>query len=183
VDRVDFVRLEDRGSTAEDEALPIGYGQTISQPYTVAFMLELLWPRVGEKILDVGSGSGWTTALLAAIVGPKGKVCGVERVPELVGFGRANLAKYTLPQAEILQAGKELGLPEAAPFDRILVSAAAESSVPVRLVAQLKVGGILVMPVGEAIWCVEKLSGTQTRIEKHPGFVFVPLVGAKGEKG
>ncbi len=91
IKREDFLLPEDRSKAGIDNALPIGYGQTISQPATVAFMLELLQPRAGDKILDVGSGSGWTTALLAEIVGKRGKVYGVERILELKNFGKQNL--------------------------------------------------------------------------------------------
>ncbi|MBI2098367.1 MAG: protein-L-isoaspartate O-methyltransferase [Candidatus Wildermuthbacteria bacterium] len=175
IDRKDFVLPEYRDAAYEDYPLPISSGQTISQPYTVAFMLELLQPKSGEKILDVGSGSGWTTALLAHIVGSKGHVYGTEIIPELVAFGQRNLAKYRLPQARIVQAHKKLGMPKKAPFDKILASATA-SSLPKELVQQLKIGGILVIPVREDILRVRKISETKTDIQKFPGFTFVPLI-------
>jgi len=93
VDRIDFVPLKYLDEAYGDYPLPIGYGQTISQPFTVAFMLELLQPQKGDKILDVGSGSGWTTALLAHIVQEEGSVRGIELIPELVAFGKKNLNK------------------------------------------------------------------------------------------
>jgi protein-L-isoaspartate(D-aspartate) O-methyltransferase len=166
--------------TAESEAytdmpFPIGGGQTISQPYTVAFMLELLDPHPGQKILDIGSGSGWSTTLLADIVGKKGKIIGVERVPELLEYGRNNLAKFNFPHAQILPAYKQLGLPEEAPFDRILVSAAGDT-IPQELLDQLASSGVLVVPVKNSIWRVEKKTdGTLTHRE-FPGFIFVPLI-------
>src|SRR3989338_1180229 len=86
IDRKDFILPELSGYERLDQPLPVHGGQTISQPTTVAFMLDLLDPRPGQKILDVGSGSGWTTALLAEILGPKGRVFGVERIPKLVEF-------------------------------------------------------------------------------------------------
>lgn len=175
VDRKDFVPLERRVFSYQDDALAIGYGQTISQPLTVVFMLELLAPQKGEKILDLGSGSGWTTALLADVVGPSGMVAGVERIPELVTFGKENLAKYNYGQAKIAKAGDELGFSEEAPFDRILVSAAA-AKLPRPLVDQLKVGGVMVIPVGNAIQKVTKLSGEEVAIETYEGFEFVPLL-------
>ena len=158
----------------KDYPLPIGYGQTISQPFTVTFMLELLAPQKGDKVLDVGSGSGWTTALLAVLVGEKGKVFGVEKIPELVEFGQENLAKYNFANAKIIQAGAELGLPSEAPFDRILVSAAADE-IPKSLVSQLKTPGILVLPVKDTIIQIKKTATGEIFQRVFPGFAFVPL--------
>ena len=118
IDRENFVPDELKPHAHVDTALPIGYGQTISQPYTVAFMLELLQPERSEKILDLGSGSGWTTALLATIVGENGHVLGIEVREELAAFGARNLAKYNVSNGEIRVASDELGAPDKAPFDR-----------------------------------------------------------------
>ncbi|MDO8655589.1 MAG: protein-L-isoaspartate O-methyltransferase [bacterium] len=175
VDRKDFVPSEFQEYAYGDYPLPIAKKQTISQPATVAFMLELLQPKQGEKILDVGSGSGWTTALLAFCVGKEGKVFGMERVSELVAFGRKNVKKYAFPQATISQAEKTLGFVKEAPFDKILVSAAAQRF-PEELLSQLKEGGILVIPVQNAIWRVKKLPQGKTEIQKFEGFAFVPLI-------
>jgi protein-L-isoaspartate(D-aspartate) O-methyltransferase len=174
IDRVDFVMDEYRDEAYGDYPLPIGHGQTISQPSTVAFMLELLEPQEGDKILDVGSGSGWTTTLLAQIVGPTGRVFGLELVPELVKFGSGNLGKYGFPHAEIRQASGALGLEGEAPFDRILVSAAGEK-MPQELIDQIKVGGRMVIPIQNAVWRVDRTSGTEVSKEEFSGFVFVPL--------
>src|SRR5690606_4557206 len=130
-----------------DCPLPLTHGQTNSQPSTVAAMLELLDVAPGMKVLDVGSGSGWTTALLAELVGPQGRVIGVERVPALVEHGRAALRSGDWPQAEIRPAEHgRLGLPDEAPFDRILVSAMA-GTLPTALVDQLAEEGVMVVPV------------------------------------
>lgn len=175
IDRKDFVLPEHQDQAYEDYPLPIGSGQTISQPYTVAFMLELLEPQKSEKILDVGSGSAWTTALLSYISGREGKVFGIELVPELVKLGEENLSKYSFLQATICQAGKRtLGLPSEAPFDKILVSASSPA-IPQALVGQLKEYGVMVAPVGDAVLRIQKIPGSAPKIQEFQGFVFVPL--------
>lgn len=187
--RVDFMAP---GSECEAEGnypVPIGWGQTISQPFTVAFMLELLQPREGDKILDIGSGSGWTTALLAHIVvgeqqvsdGIKGKVFGIERIPELKDFGEQNVSKYNFVKRGVVQflcTDGSGGLEDKAPFDRILVSAAA-AHIPEALLRQLKIGGRLVIPVGRVsqdIVLVEKVGKDEYKQQRNQGFVFVPLI-------
>lgn len=176
VDRADFVLPEYKNEAYGDYPLPIGYGQTISQPYTVAFMLDLLDPKEGEKILDLGSGSGWTTAILSRAVGANGRVFGIELVPELVEFGRKNILKYSMPQASIEKAGKTMGLKREAPFDKILVSAKSDSY-PAGLSEQLSSGGTMVVPVGNSIWKAKKDAGGDIKIETFDGFAFVPLIG------
>lgn len=155
--------------------LTIGHGQTNSQPTTVKMMLEWLDVKPGKKVLDVGSGSGWTTALLAYLVGTRGKVYAVERVPELVKFGRENNKKAGVTNTEFFEAGKTYGLPQHAPYDRILVSASARE-LPPELPGQLKVGGKLVIPVREDILEITKTGKETYKTITHPGFVFVPLV-------
>ena len=178
IDRADFILEDYKVEAYEDYPLPIGSGQTISQPTTVAFMLELLDPQKGEKILDVGSGSGWTTTLLSKMVGEKGNVLGVEIVPELVSFGKENIAKYNFKNSEIIQASDVLGVPEKSPFDKILVSAVGEE-IPSKLVDQLKEGGILVAPVKDSVCVIEKKENNGIIVKEYPGFVFVPLITGK----
>ncbi|OHA84570.1 MAG: protein-L-isoaspartate O-methyltransferase [Candidatus Yonathbacteria bacterium RIFOXYC1_FULL_52_10] len=175
IDRKDFVRPEYLTEAYLDTALPIGFEQTISQPTTVAYMLELLDAKPGDRILDVGSGSGWTTALLAHIAGTAGEVFGVERIPELVDFGSTNLIKYSFPRAHLTHADTTLGLPEKSPFDRILVSAASPE-LPLELVAQLALGGTLVIPIGTSLIKIQKNRDGDITSSEHPGFVFVPLI-------
>lgn len=175
IDRADFVLPEYRSAAYDDRPLPIGHGQTISQPSTVAFMLQLLQPAARQRVLDVGSGSGWTTALLAAVTGASGSVLGKEIIPELVAQGNENLERYHFRHATIAPAQPGvLGDPSSAPFDRILVSASARTY-PETLAQQLCVGGILVIPVRSAIWKVVRTE-TGTEISKHPNFIFVPLI-------
>lgn len=174
VDRVYFIRPQTQGETYGDHPLSIGHGQTISQPYTVAFMLEKLQPQRDQRILDVGSGSGWTTALMSHIVGEGGSVRGTEIVPDLVDFGRENLAKFDLPQGRIDPAGEIVGRPGER-FDRILVSAAARA-IPTPLVDQLERGGRLVVPVQSSIYRVIKDHSGRVTEEEFYGFSFVPLI-------
>ena len=158
-----------------DAPLPIGHYQTISQPSTVAFMLERLDPQDGNTVLDIGSGSGWTTALLCYIVGEKGSVIGLERVDALVEQGKQNLSKFRFnSHCHIEKAGEKLGLP-GKQFNRILVSASADET-PEELFSQLNIGGILVIPIGESIFKFTKVSETEINKEEFYGFVFVPLI-------
>lgn len=158
-----------------DVPLPIGFGQTNSQPTTVAMMLDWLDVEHGQKILDIGSGSGWTSALLSYLAGEEGEIHAVEIVPELVEFGRENCARLGIKNVRFHQAGKRYGWPKSAPYDRILVSAAADR-MPEELFDQLKPDGKLVVPVKGSVWVVEKdEQGNITKSEK-PGFMFVPLV-------
>ena len=103
--------------------LPIGQGQTISQPLTVAFMLELLEPKPGDKILDIGSGSGWQTAMLCQITGEKGFVYAIEVIPELKEFGEKNVSKYNFKNTEFICGDGSQGLAGQAPFDKIIAAA------------------------------------------------------------
>ena len=174
VDRKYFVPETLREETYIDYALPIGNGQTISQPSTVAFMLEKLAPQKGNKVLDIGSGSGWTTALLCHIVGEEGSVTGVERVSALVEQGQENLSQFDFDHGCIKKAGEKLGVP-GEQFDRILVSAAADE-IPEELFSQLKVGGILVIPVENSIYKFSKITEEEIITEEFYGFIFVPLI-------
>lgn len=174
ISREDFLPQNVRLLANADNALSIGFGQTNSQPYTVAFMLHLLKVKKEQKVLDVGSGSGWSTALLAHMVGPKGSALGVEIIPELVTFGNHNLNKYRLPWAHIYKADDDIGLVKNAPYDRILVSASAKE-IPQGLIDQLDTAGIMVIPVKESIWQVTKTSAGIQK-QEYPGFLFVPLV-------
>lgn len=165
--------------------LPIGHGQTISQPLTVALMLELVQPKPGERVLDVGAGSGWAAALLASVVGSTGRVVAVERVPALCDFARRNLAPFGFPQLELRCADGTRGAPDAAPFDVIHVAAAAPRRPPSALREQLTVGGRLVIPVGSGeqdLLIVTRRAAGRYDERRLPGFRFVPLIpGPYGE--
>jgi protein-L-isoaspartate(D-aspartate) O-methyltransferase len=181
IKRIDFLPENLKDLAELNEALPIGYGQTISQPLVVAFMLELLNPKEGEKILDVGSGSGWTTALLAQMVGEKGKVIAIDIIPELVEFGKKNVAKYNFIEKGIVEficADGSKGYQKESPYDKILASASAKECYPAWK-EQLKVGGRIVTPIGTSIWLFIKKSEKEFEEFEYPGFVFVPLIEKK----
>lgn len=175
VPRADFLPPEVQHLAEADAALPLGYGQTNSQPRTVADMLRLLGAEPGHRVLHVGAGSGWSTALLGHLVGETGEVLGTEVVPELAQQAASTVAQYAMSWAQVRQADPDLmGLPEAAPFDRILVSAEAET-LPDQLVDQLTVGGVMVVPVrGEMLRVVRERD--DVNISKHGRYRFVPLL-------
>lgn len=175
VRREDFLRFGDARYANIDAPIPIGYGQTNSQPSTVRQMLEWLDVHEGQKVLDVGSGSGWTTALLSKLVGSSGRVYAVEIVPELVRFGRENCERLGIGNAEFIEAGTDYGLPDHAPYDRILVSASA-SEIPESLIDQLAIGGRAVVPVGYDILVIDKTATSEYKVARYPGFIFVPLI-------
>ncbi len=177
VPRRSFLPARLRHLANADQPLPIGHGATNSQPWTVQFMLDLLHVPEGAKVLDVGSGSGWTTALLAHLTGPKGSVLGLEIVPELVEQGRANLAPFGMGWARIDPADPgRLGRPADAGYDRILVSA-DPGAIPSELEAQLAIGGRLVLPADGVMWVVDRHhEGWHREPVAGYRFAFVPLV-------
>jgi len=206
IKRIDFLPKEIKDLAELNEALPIGYGQTISQPLVVAFMLEQLEPKEGDKILDIGSGSGWTSALLGEIVGGKslsagrqGKVIAIDIILELVEFGKNNVAKYNFIEKGIVEficADGSKGYKKEAPFDKILCSAAIQDRIPSAWKEQLKtralakrgderssstIGGRIVTPIGSSIWLFTKKSETDFEEIEYPGFAFVPLI--TGQRG
>ncbi len=168
-----------------DSPLPIGFGQTVSQPSTVVIMLEMLDVRKGQKVLEIGTGSGWQAALLARMIGAKGKVYTVEIIHGLVEFAKKNLAKTGIKNVSVIHGDGSLGLPEKAPFDRIII-AAASPRIPEQLLKQLKIRGKLVAPIGDRyaqkMVVIEKGSKGIKQSE-YPGFfAFVPLRGKHGFK-
>lgn len=188
IDRKDFVPSAFLEEAYEDYPLPIGFGQTIQQPLTVAFMLELLTPKPGERILEVGAGSGWQTALLAEAInfsqaGKKGpSVVAIERLSALGELARTNLRKYGFLEKGVVQLvmGDALrGCRQFAPYDRI-ISGAASERVPVAWKEQLRIGGRIVAPVGTTIEVHDKLAPDDYNIRIYHGFRFIPLHGDDG---
>lgn len=173
VERKNFIPEEEKSAAYEDIPLPIGFGQTISQPYTIAFMLTLLEIKDRLRILEVGSGSGYVLALLSKL-SPNGKIFGVERIKELVERSKKVLQEENIKNVQVIYGDGSKGLKEQAPFDRILVSASS-NELPQKLINQLKMNGILVVPVRNSIVVVKK-EINENKIREYPGFVFVPLI-------
>ena len=176
--RRDFLPRRVRARAAVDAPIPIGSGQTNSQPSTVESMLRLLRVAPGDRVLDIGAGSGWTTALLARLTGAGGSVLGLELRPHLATWGAGNLAGAGVPWARLRVADRHLlGDPGGAPYDRILVSANADE-LPAELVEQLADPGRMVLPVASVMTLVER--DGEIRVSRHGHYRFVPLVRQQG---
>lgn len=179
IDRRDFVLSEHYNEAYLNTPLPIGLEQTISQPLTVAFMLELLQPSAGEKILDIGAGSGWQTGLLAYCVGKKGKVIAVERISELGAMAKNNIAKYNFIKkgiVEVMVADGSQKIKNHPVFDKIIAAAAVSGEIPLTWKEELAVGGKLVAPIGNSIIMIDKILPDKFETKEFFGFSFVPLI-------
>lgn len=164
-----------------DTPLDIGHGQTISAPHMVAIMCEDLDLNEGQKILEIGSGSGYHAAIISKIVGEKGHVFSVERISFLATFAKKNLINTGIENVEIIEGDGSIGLKEKAPYDRIYVTCAAPR-IPPQLIKQLNDPGKLMVPVGDIICSLnllEKIEG-KTIIKNLGGCAFVPLIGKNG---
>jgi protein-L-isoaspartate(D-aspartate) O-methyltransferase len=181
VPRHRFVPAECAAAAYDDRALPLSAGQTISQPYVVALMIEALSLRASDRVLEVGSGSGYAAALLSRIAA---EVYTIERLPELGELASERLAQLGYGNVRVRIGDGSLGWPDAAPFDAILVSAGAPA-VPTALESQLAPGGRLVIPVGSAdhaqsLLRITRVAGDRFEREDLGEVQFVPLVGAEG---
>jgi protein-L-isoaspartate(D-aspartate) O-methyltransferase len=173
--RVDFLPHNEQMHARIDKPLPIGHGQTCTQPTTVRHMLEWLDIQPGDKVLDIGSGSGWTTALTSHITGIFGVVYAVERITSLLKFGRNNCERLGVSNARFFRAERGVyGLPRYASYDRILVSAEA-SAIPMELIKQLEPFGKMVIPVNGDILEITRMFDDEYETIVHSGFAFVPL--------
>jgi len=179
-----FVPEGIKNLACRDTPLSIGYNQTISQPSTVVLMTAALDVRKDQKILEIGTGSGWQAAILSHLVGEKGFVYSIETVGELAEFARKNIKNMKIKNIEIFVKDGSTGLEDKAPFDRIIITAAAPD-IPEPLLKQLKIDGIMVVPIGnlflQEMYIVKKL---KDKIEKKSigNFMFVPLKGKYGFK-
>ena len=175
-----FVPEDQHLKAYEDRPLPLGHGQTISQPYIVASMIELIEPKTTDRVLEVGVGSGYSIAVLSRVVGA---AYGVERNETLLREAGQRLLTLDLPKIQMKKGDGTLGWPEEAPFDAILVTAGAPK-IPATLLSQLKVGGVMVLPVGgrdeQKLVRVVKGEGDHFQEKELYPVKFVPLVGAEG---
>ena len=179
--RHEFVPKSLLNKAYKDMPLSLMKDQTISQPSTVSRMTELLQVKEGQKILEIGSGSGWQCAILSFLIG-YGKVFSIDRHPELVKFAKENLDKLGIQNVDVILGDGSLGLSRESPFDRIIITAACKK-VPPPLFEQLSLDGLLIAPVGEypqSLIVYKKTSQGIEEIKNQPGFVFVPLLGKYG---
>jgi protein-L-isoaspartate(D-aspartate) O-methyltransferase len=175
IPRENFILEKYRVEAYLDEPLPIGHGQTISQPTTVAIMTSALQPEKGQKILEIGSGSGYQAAILSELAGPKGKIYTLERIKVLANFAKKNLRDYK--NVSVLHADGTKGYEKAKPYDRIVVTAAA-SELPMAIFRQLKENGLMVIPIEDHLFRITKVKGKPV-MDDLGLFAFVPLVIGK----
>ncbi|MBI2655325.1 protein-L-isoaspartate(D-aspartate) O-methyltransferase [Candidatus Woesearchaeota archaeon] len=183
VNREDFIPENLKHAAYHDVPLPLLRGKTISQPTTVMIMTHALELNPGEKVFEVGTGSGYQAAIIAKIVGSKGKVITTDVVPELVQFARQNLKKAKIGNAIILEEDGSKGMPTEAPFDKIIITAACREF-PKELLEQLKPEGIIIGPIGNAQE-QEMVRGRKDKkghleLEFFGPFLFTPMYGKYG---
>jgi protein-L-isoaspartate(D-aspartate) O-methyltransferase len=188
IDRGDFVSSEMKEYAYYNDPLPIGHEQTISQPLTVAFMLELLDLRAGDKVLEIGAGSGWQTTLISKIIEHEGGISqdkdgrygiiALERIDSLAQKAIDNISKYGFVEkgvAKIINFDGTKGYETEAPFDKIIAAASAKE-IPESWKQQLIIGGRIVAPVGNSIVVLDKTGKSEFKKREFHGFAFVPLI-------
>jgi protein-L-isoaspartate(D-aspartate) O-methyltransferase len=183
IPRHEFVPESELDYAYNNEPLQIMKNQTISQPGVVTRMTEWLDVKDGQKILEIGTGSGWQSAILSYLVG-NGDVYSVERHPELVKFAQENLKKLNVENVHVILGDGSLGYPKESPYDRIIITAAC-SEIPLPLLDQLKENGLIIAPVGDSsqsLVLLQKTSKGIIEIKNHSKYVFVPLHGKFGKK-
>jgi len=183
IPRHEFVPSSELDYAYYNEPLPIKKNQTISQPAVVSRMTEWLDVKQGQKILEIGTGSGWQTAILSYLVG-QGAVYSVEIKPELVKFARENLEKLGMNNVNVILSDGSIGYPKFSPYDRIMITAAC-TEIPLPLLDQLADGGLLIAPVGDSSQSLVLLQKTRkeiVEIKNESHYVFVPLLGKFGKK-
>ena len=176
-----FVPEEKQSYAYEDYPLSIGWGQTISQPFIVALMTQLLEPKKDEKVLEIGTGSGYQSAILAYL---RCKVFTIERIPQLAERAQQVLESLEF-KVKVKIADGTLGWEKESPFDKIIVTAAAKD-IPPPLIQQLKIGGRLIMPIGgtfhQELIVADKVTNKEVKKESAGSCIFVPLIGKYVER-
>jgi len=183
IPRHEFVPTSELDRAYYNEPIPIMNNQTISQPAVVSRMTEWLDVREGQKILEIGTGSGWQSAILSYLVG-SGTVYSVERHPELAKFAQENLEKLRIDNVHVILDDGSLGYSNASPYDRIIVTAAC-TEIPLPLLDQLGENGLIIAPVGDSsqsLVLLKKTSKGIVEIKNQSNYVFVPLLGKFGKK-
>jgi len=183
IPRHEFVVPSELDRAYYNEPLSIMNNQTISQPGVVSRMTEWLDIKVGQKILEIGTGSGWQTAILSYMVG-NGTVYSIERLPELVNFARENLEKLRIDNVHVILGDGSMGYPEESPYDKIIITAAC-TEIPLPLLEQLDENGLIIAPVGDlsqSMILLKKISGEIVEIKNESNYIFVPLLGKFGKK-
>lgn len=178
VNRENFILSQLRDNAYDNVALPILSSQTISQPYTVAFMIDLLELKEGEKVLEIGAGSGYNAAVISKIIGKEGRVYSLEIIEELEQFAKDNLKKENIETVSVIVSDGHEGYEKEAPFDKIIVTAGSED-IPEKLFEQLRDGGIMVIPInsGSGFQTMTKIvkKGNKPIKSEHGLFAFVPF--------
>ena len=183
IPRHEFVPESELDNAYNNEPLPIMKNQTISQPGVVTRMTEWLDVKDGQKILEIGTGSGWQSAILSYLVGT-GTIYSIERHPELVKFAQENLNKLNIDNIHIILGDGCLGYPQTSPYDRIIITAAC-TEIPFPLLEQLSENGLIIAPIGDSsqsLVLLQKTSKGMLEIKRQSKYVFVPLVGKFTEK-
>ena len=183
IPRHEIVPVSELDRAYYNEPLAIMKDQTISQPGVVSRMTEWLDVKDGQKILEIGTGSGWQTGILSYLVG-NGIVYSIERHSELANFAKTNLEKLGIDNTRVIVGDGSLGYPDAAPYDRIIITAAC-SEIPLPLFEQLSDDGLILAPVGDSsqsLVLLKKTSEGIVEIKKQSNYVFVPLLGKFGKK-
>ena len=183
IPRHEFVVPSELARAYYNEPLSIMNNQTISQPGVVSRMTEWLDIKDGQKILEIGTGSGWQTAILSYMVG-NGTVYSIERHSELVKFARENLEKLGIDNVHVILGDGSMGYPEKSPYDRIIITAAC-TEIPLPLLEQLDENGLIIAPVGDSsqsMILLKKISGEIVEIKNESNYIFVPLLGKFGKK-
>jgi protein-L-isoaspartate(D-aspartate) O-methyltransferase len=183
IPRHEFIPESELDYAYDNEPLPIMKNQTISQPGVVTRMTEWLDVKDGQKILEIGTGSGWQSAIISYLVG-SGSVYSIERHPELVKFAQENLKKLKIDNVHVILGDGNLGYPKESPYDRIIITAAC-TEIPSPLFDQLSENGLIIAPVGDSSQSLvlqKKTSKGMLEIRKQSKYVFVPLIGKFSKK-